>query len=302
MGCWNIQGLFEKVNGVKICKLDDEEFQNTLKKFDILCLQETHCSATEILPQFEAFRSIPHCRSKSANNSFFGGFLVFIRKSIEKGIKIGNAKDVDVLEIILQKKYFNLRQDVKVLFTYASPLNSCYTKSRTMNILDKIETNLVDGGKNYIIMGDLNGRTKLGPDFVSDDTDKHSPINVPFYIKDISIGRQNTDCHQIDEQGKRILELCKCISARILNGRMSGDKRGNFTRYPLNPKENPSVIDYGLCSTPLLGTIESFSILPFKGISDHCCISLKVQVNYNLEDLKTPNMTHEETKENVHTD
>ena len=59
VGCWNIQGLYEKVNGVKLCKLDEVEFQETLRKFDILCLQETHCSTDEKLPQFEEFRSIP---------------------------------------------------------------------------------------------------------------------------------------------------------------------------------------------------------------------------------------------------
>ena len=42
-----------------------------------------------------------------------------------------------------------------------------------------------------MIMGDLNGRTKLGPDFVRNDTDKHSPTNVPLYINDTCLDRQN---------------------------------------------------------------------------------------------------------------
>ena len=73
VGCWNIEGIYEKVNGVNLCKLEDHTFQKILSKFDIFCLQETHVSQTEIIPRFEHFRTIPHCREKSANNRHFGG-------------------------------------------------------------------------------------------------------------------------------------------------------------------------------------------------------------------------------------
>ena len=42
VGCWNIEGIYGNVNGVKLSKVDEEIFQGTLKKFDILRLQETH--------------------------------------------------------------------------------------------------------------------------------------------------------------------------------------------------------------------------------------------------------------------
>ena len=64
VGCWNIQGLYERVNGIKICKLDDVDFQNWVKKFDILCLQETHISYEENIPILKGFCPIPHCRKK----------------------------------------------------------------------------------------------------------------------------------------------------------------------------------------------------------------------------------------------
>ena len=92
---------------------------------------------------------------------------------------------------------------------YASPLNSSYTKSRVANILATIETMTRDEGNHYIIMGDMNGRTKIGEDFVRDNLDKHSPINSPFYTKDEILYRQNEDRHSIDQQGKLILGLCK---------------------------------------------------------------------------------------------
>ena len=118
VGCWNIEGIYEKVNGVYICKLEDHTFQKILNKCDILCLQETHVSQTEIIPRFENFQTIPHCREKSANNRYFGGMLIFIRETIVKGVKIGKHFDLDTFEIKLLRKNFGLKQDLRIFFTY----------------------------------------------------------------------------------------------------------------------------------------------------------------------------------------
>ena len=45
----------------------------------------------------------------------------------------------------------------------------------------------------------------------------------------------------------------------------------------------PSVIDYALCSEPLIKEVISFIVLPFTGLSDHCCISLKIKTNVEIE-------------------
>ena len=67
--------------------------------------------------------------------------------------------DQDIIEVILNKRPFNLKEDKRIIFAYASPINSPYTKSREMDILEKFEA----GGAcclNTLFMGDLNGRTK----------------------------------------------------------------------------------------------------------------------------------------------
>ena len=143
VGCWNIQGLHVKVNGVKLCKLDNESFTNTIKKFDLLCLQETHTSQLENF-KIQNYVTIAHCCIMSKNNRYFGGMLLFIKKSLRKGILIKQDFDVDALKITLRNDFFGLKNDINIMFTYASPVNSCYTKSRGENILEKIETQIVD--------------------------------------------------------------------------------------------------------------------------------------------------------------
>ena len=283
IGCWNIEGIYEKVNGCTISKLEDETFLETLKKFDIFCLQETHAPKNDC-PRFKEFATITHCRNISGNKRYFGGMLLFIRRTIRKGVKINKKVDDDSLEVILDNKYFGLSGNIRILFTYASPLTSSYTKSRTKTVLEKIETYIVDGRHSFLVMGDLNGRTKKEDDFVRDIADKHSPIEeIPFYIPDTQMERNNKDNTAIEEQGKKVLEICKSNSLRILNGRTNGDEFGTFTRYPKRKNENPSVIDYTLCGEALMSSIHSFSVLPFSELSDHCCISTFIKVNQDID-------------------
>ena len=68
-------------------------------------------------------------------------------------------------------------------------------------------------GAEFLIMGDLDGRTKLGEDFVREFNDENSPINSLSYTKDDDVSnRGNTDRAPVDQQGEKILELCKYLS------------------------------------------------------------------------------------------
>ena len=38
---------------------------------------------------------------------------------------------------------------------------------------------------------------------------------------------------EVNHNGKLLLEMCKSVSARILNGRLCGDTSGRFTRFSI---------------------------------------------------------------------
>ena len=102
--------------------------------------------------------------------------------------------------------------------------------------------------------------------------DDHSPINnIDIYSFVEPSLRCNTDKHPTDKRGEIVIELCKNARLRILNGRTRGDRLGNFTRYPLSLRENPSTIDYMLCDIELLKRIKYFTTLHHLGLSDHEC-------------------------------
>jgi hypothetical protein len=52
---WNVNGLFKRVNGDRICKLDDHQFSEVMNS-DILTFSETHASSDDILA-YNGFKS-----------------------------------------------------------------------------------------------------------------------------------------------------------------------------------------------------------------------------------------------------
>ena len=289
IGTWNIEGAYFKINNYYINKLRDEEFVKHALDHDILCIQETHCGPHDVPTRhLTEFASIPHSRKISANNRFFGGMLLLVRKSIRAGVKVTDTEDPEILGVTLKSNFFNLPEDLHLWFTYAPPVTSPYAKNRTNPIL-KLEEKIARRNKSHLIMGDLNGRTATTLDYIDEDRDKHSPIKeIDTYITDTPLDRQNKDTHPVDANGKLTINLCKTLQMRILNGRTPGDRWGAPTRFPIHRTEKPSLIDYAICSNSILKQIQSLFILPFTTLSDHCCISTRISASFTCGDDATP--------------
>ena len=91
------------------------------------------------------------------NDKYYGGMLLFIRKTIRKRIKIITTGDPDILGARMDNEFFGMDEDVIRWFAYAPPVTSPYTKSRE-NVISSLEE-LLTNHKNNLILGDLNGRT-----------------------------------------------------------------------------------------------------------------------------------------------
>ena len=104
--------------------------------------------------------------------------------------------------------------------------------------------------------------------------------------------RNTLKVRNINQNGKLLLEMCKSIPVRILNGRRFGDTIGNFTRYPIYNYQNesqslPSVIDYALADPSLFTKIKYFSVSNMTRFSDHCSIKLSLKTNFEFSTENT---------------
>lgn len=274
---WNIDSLFNRIDGQRSCKLGEDIFCELANHYDIIGLVETHCGPDEPLV-LEGFQIYQNNRTQSANSRYFGGIAVCINNSIKPGVKILPTSNSEMMWLKLCQHFFNLDRDLYISMVYISPHGSSYTGKRD-NIFEILENDVSVYSKlgNCLISGDFNARTAKEPDFCNDDNVRY--IGVPSdYVCDSALARNNMDPHCIDEHGKELLSLCKTSGLRILNGRTVGDTLGCCTCY--SPNGVPSVIDYMLASASLLSNIEYFHVNPPSDLSIHCMLSTAITATF----------------------
>ena len=98
-----------------------------------------------------------------------------------------------------------------------------------------------------ILAGDFNSRTRLPNDFINDDPLQNIYLN--YFIDaclfsskrelealGLSTGRYNCDVI-MNNHGRNLVELCKMLNIKIVNGRFGGDNnKGDFMCFTTNGK------------------------------------------------------------------
>ena len=140
---------------------------------------------------------------------------------------------------------------------------------------------------NLLLLGDFNAYfPKHFVDYIDNDAiDNPVPLPANIYNPDPVMPRNTFEVRNIHQNGRLLLEMCKSIPVRILNGRTFGDTIGNFTRYPIHNSQNksqslPSVIDYALADPSLFTKMKYFSVSNVTRFSDHCSIKLTLKTNF----------------------
>ena len=130
-----------------------------------------------------------------------------------------------------------------------------------------------------ILMGDLNARSLTTPDYISNENNDHIPVPPPdLYEVDTveTIPRNNCD-KKSNSYGNKLIELCKTVPLRILNGRLLGDLLGNYTCF--TPR-GCSAVDIGAVSPSLFKDVRYFLVdSPHLHLSDHTPIELGLTVH-----------------------
>ena len=114
------------------------------------------------------------------------------------------------------------------------------------------------------LMSDFNSRTGKYSDCVSQEGNTMI-TNDQSHLSSGSTHRNSFD-NNINNHGKRLLEICRSADLRILNGRVSGDSLGRAT---FHGKAGISVVDYAICDQTLFSHILNFIVKEPTYLSDH---------------------------------
>ena len=173
--------------------------------------------------------------------------------------------------------------DIFIVYAYCSPANSSVWSSEYMpsdiyeDLTNKLATCNANGST--ILLGDLNARTKLLPDYIENENNDHVPVPPPTLYDTDTVAtetRFNMDSGT-NSYGAKFIDLCKSVPLRILNGRKLGDLLGNFTCYKT---VGSSCVDFGAVSPEIFDKIPYFSVAPpCLSLSDHTPIELGLKVN-----------------------
>ena len=191
-----------------------------------------------------------------------GGIKVFIKDNISKYFSIIKSKFQHALVFEVVKELFGV--NIIYLATYLPPEGAIVYENDETNgviLLEEMLTKLRGKYPNHevIVTGDLNARTKDDPDYIMYDHAQHLPCQDWYKADNFDNPRRSKDMHgNINCHGKSLLALCCSQDIHMLNGRKTGDMKGEITCFA---NKGSSVVDYTIVSSTLFPLIATFEIL-----------------------------------------
>ena len=138
-------------------------------------------------------------------------------------------KPLIIFGVEIDKTLFQTEKDILLCSCYIPPRDSPYFDP---DIFEDLENDINTFKNNYsvVLVGDFNARTGTEIDFLIDEHNNFIPSDDPP-LPTVIPNRKSFD-NQVNEHGKCLLQICKSLDLRILNGRCKGDFswEDNFSR------------------------------------------------------------------------
>ena len=266
-------------------KLKSEDFFDFINEYDIVSLTEIKMDTIDvdsIKPQFENFDIFCNIE-KDYSVKPRGGIMVLFKKKLLPYIHIFPSEQNLALFFQIKAEVLASSKDLICGCTYIPPCTSLYYDKNCFEILEAelIELKGLEQS-DLIIFGDINAKTNTEKDYIT--FDKHDKFAEPDDVcsKICTPTRANKDTHDLDLQGKKLIDFCKTLKLRIVNGRIGADKGiGQFTT------RNGSVVDYLLAPAHYFSHFSTFQVHDFDPlISDvHCPLTFEIKAK-SIDDSK----------------
>ena len=292
---------------INVCGLNSKLkytiLQDYMKQFDAICLTETNCDliSDNDINGFKSF--IMPKKNKKHKHGGIHGICVFIRQNIahnctiidkfvsESVLWIHLNKNISGFEFILGAVYLpHEASDYHHEDIYEFLADDIITIKATLDVP-------------IILLGNFNSRVGLKTDFEYESELEGLYIEQDpllfFFDKHDLLERINKDGYT-NNNGNKLIELCKMSDLKIANGRMGKDRGiGNYTCHTTNGK---STIDFAILSMELFPYVDDFYVdIPDKCMSDvHCPICL-VMICKPTVSIKNDNCMHTDSKYEMET-
>ena len=275
---WNINGLSSKSLGDK---LQNTDCLNMINDFDFIILSETWKSANVEVEGFKIVTSSTSKTGKCGRNS--GGLALLHKLKFKDWISI-EKESPNFLWFKISNEYTKTAKDIYVCGTYIPPYNSNYFHP---DLFEEFENDIEKFSSlgPILIMGDFNSRTGKYSDNVCQEGNTII-TNDQSEFSSCAIQRNSFD-NELNNHGKKLLEICRSADLKILNGRISGDSLGRPT---FHGKSGVSVIDYAICDQDLFRYITNFIVREPSSLSDHSPITTWLNINTVSDQMTTPNI------------
>ena len=253
---WNINGLSSKTFGDK---LQNYDCLSMINNFDFIILSETWKKSNI---QIEGFKTVVTNTMKTGKHGRNSGGLALIYKSkFDDWISIQKSSP-NFLWFKIKKQFSKTEKDLYVCGTYIPPQNSFYFLT---DLFEELENDIERFSSlgSILIMGDFNCRTgkysnsvcQEGNRLITNDQSEFSSCGT----------QRNSIDNELNNHGKRLLEICRNTDLRILNGRVGGDSLRTPT---FHSKSSVCVMDYAICDQDLFRHIANFTVKEPSSYSD----------------------------------
>ena len=297
----NIQESITKIKiaGLNVCglrsKLKNGIFELFAKNFDILCLSETKTQHVD-LSRTILLNYTCLVKEKSVSNHHFGGVhgLCMIVKSgfAQHAQVINEMQSPYVLWVRFENSAFSLPCIIGAVY-----LPGENSRHKDEGMFDQLAEDIFNLKQTYdlpiFMIGDWNSRTGTIDDILNFDQNLISNCGLEDIANELidlspdmlnanfTKNRHNKDNTENDN-GKSLINLCRVLSLRIINGRIGKDKElGEFTFK--SPNGN-STIDYCIATQNSLPHIEDFEVDTLdQNLSDfHSPVILTLKTNHTV--------------------
>ena len=273
-------------------KLNYPVFIENITRYKIVLLQESKANVIdsnriELVCKNNDFTCFIKNRELCKRKS--GGLVTLIANDIIDKVKEVTIENDVMQGFCISKSLFGTKKDMFLVNVYIPPPSSQYSNIDQFNDIEQALISESYTEKITLLCGDMNSHTGDVIDYIDyesygTDESEFAELDIvnikETLIQNMCIIRQNKDKRKIDVYGRRLIELVKNLGLIILNGRVKGDRQGEFTT------THNSVIDYCIGSPDVIECIDSLKIEDYDNIfSDvHCKVSLYMKNSISVSE------------------